>query len=776
MPKKSVFVRFLISYVLILSIPLGIGSIAYMKAGQIVEQESTRYNMAMLQQVRQVVDAQLMDMKQFALEITYNPNIQAMLEGTGDDVKQRQLVVKTLSDLFRYKSMNQFIDDVYIYFKNDDTIISPAGQWHPSFFYDNMYHYDDISYDQWYGYLKRQDGFNGYLPLQSMQAGKWPENVITYIQPLMWRSKVYAGNLVILINERKIYDLLKNIELANHGLIYVVDGQNNMIASTKNNYDNLTAPLTVPDAPGFNNMFGREGTVTANYDNEDVVASYATSYVTDWKYVSIVPTSIFMDKVEYIRTFTLWTMAVCLVIGLVLAYFLASKNYNPIKELIAMLSSKSNTVGEPTYKNEYDFIKEAITSTVDESQRIKDTLSSQRPMLRTNLLFRLIHGHVDSQGKDNISRSLELFDIQLISDKFAVMVMDIDDRSGFIKADSEYEWALVRFVTTNVMEELGNRVGRAYMVELNKDQLALLINFDDSNTAGAANIMMNIAQEAKIFWEREFNFFLTIGIGDVHEGIPSIETSYREAVTALNYKIIKGSHTIIYYGDIQQREQNYYYPLNIELQLINYIKAGEFEKAEGILNDILHENFIERNLPYRLIQCLFFDIMSTAIKTLNEIKVDYADIFGPVFNPVEQILECQTVEQMHDTIKNIYECICCYITDNRKSHNVELCKRIITYIEDHYDDVNLGVATIAEYFKLNPSYLSYFFKEQTDQNMTDYINSVRLRKAKELLHDNNLTINEIAKMIGYGTAARFIRVFKKGEGITPGEYRNSVAF
>jgi AraC-like DNA-binding protein len=60
--------------------------------------------------------------------------------------------------------------------------------------------------------------------------------------------------------------------------------------------------------------------------------------------------------------------------------------------------------------------------------------------------------------------------------------------------------------------------------------------------------------------------------------------------------------------------------------------------------------------------------------------------------------------------------------------------------------------------------------------MTDYINSVRLRKAKELLHDNNLTINEIAKMIGYGTAARFIRVFKKGEGITPGEYRNSVAF
>jgi AraC-like DNA-binding protein len=31
-------------------------------------------------------------------------------------------------------------------------------------------------------------------------------------------------------------------------------------------------------------------------------------------------------------------------------------------------------------------------------------------------------------------------------------------------------------------------------------------------------------------------------------------------------------------------------------------------------------------------------------------------------------------------------------------------------------------------------------------------------------------------MIGYGTAARFIRVFKKGEGVTPGEYRNSVAF
>lgn len=776
MRKRKVFTRFLVSYVLILVVPLGIGSVAYMKAGRIVEQESTRYNMAMLQQVRQVIDSQLTDMKQLAIEIAYNPSVQAMLTSGAEDEGQGQVVIKTLNDLFRYKTMNQFIYDFYVYFAKSDTIISPNGQWKPSFFYNGLYRYEDISYNDWYNYLKRQDGFCGYIPLKTVKVGKWPENIITYVQPIMWHSNTYSGNLFVLINERNIYDLLKNIELANHGVIYVVDGQNQLIASTVNNYDNLTAPISIPQAPVFKNMIGQDGILNIDYNGEKVVASYATSYVTDWKYVSIVPISFFMDKVEYIKSFTLWVMLICLAVGLLLAYLLAYRNYNPIKELVKILSARSKSMSQKACEDEYDFIKEIVESTIDESQNIQEALATQRPMLRANLLLRLMHGRVDSQKSENIVHALKLFDIKFISDEFAVMLIDIDDRSEYANNNSEYEWALARFITTNIMEEIGNRTTKSYMVEIDKTQLALLVNFDSSNIYDTKSIMESIANETKSILEREFKFFLTVGISNVHSGVLSIEKAYREALAALNYRIVKGSDSIIFYGDIKEDNQDYYYPLDVELQLINSMKAGEFEKANDILDNIFCKNFTDTNLPYRLIQCLFFDIMSTAIKVLNEIKIKYEDIFGSNFNPVEQILNCQTMEQMHSVTKNIYEQICKFINENRKSHNVQLKEKIMAYIDEHYSDMNLGVATIAEHFGLNPSYLSYFFKEQTNQNMTDYINSVRLKKAKELLLNENLTINKIAEMVGYGTAARFIRVFKKGEGITPGEYRNGLAF
>lgn len=72
---------------------------------------------------------------------------------------------------------------------------------------------------------------------------------------------------------------------------------------------------------------------------------------------------------------------------------------------------------------------------------------------------------------------------------------------------------------------------------------------------------------------------------------------------------------------------------------------------------------------------------------------------------------------------------------------------------------------------MNAKYLSSFFKEQTGENLSDYINRVRLSKAKLLLKGSNMTVNEAALKTGYNNCNTFIRVFKKYEGITPGKYK-----
>jgi two-component system response regulator YesN len=74
---------------------------------------------------------------------------------------------------------------------------------------------------------------------------------------------------------------------------------------------------------------------------------------------------------------------------------------------------------------------------------------------------------------------------------------------------------------------------------------------------------------------------------------------------------------------------------------------------------------------------------------------------------------------------------------------------------------------------LNPSYLSRFYKLSTGINLSHYIDSVRIEKAKQLLKSENLKIYKVAKAVGYETPASFTRFFKKIVGISPQEYLDS---
>jgi two-component system response regulator YesN len=74
-------------------------------------------------------------------------------------------------------------------------------------------------------------------------------------------------------------------------------------------------------------------------------------------------------------------------------------------------------------------------------------------------------------------------------------------------------------------------------------------------------------------------------------------------------------------------------------------------------------------------------------------------------------------------------------------------------------------------FFINPSYCSYLFKEKTGENFNDFVNRIRIEKAKELLKSSPEKVYKIAKTLGYDNTKYFFRVFKKVTGYTPEEYR-----
>jgi YesN/AraC family two-component response regulator len=98
-----------------------------------------------------------------------------------------------------------------------------------------------------------------------------------------------------------------------------------------------------------------------------------------------------------------------------------------------------------------------------------------------------------------------------------------------------------------------------------------------------------------------------------------------------------------------------------------------------------------------------------------------------------------------------------------------LIENVVETIDREYaSDISLEYC--ADLHGIHPRKLSIGFKQVTGLTYTDYLMRFRLDKAKELLLTTDDKINEIAKQVGY-LPPYFIRVFKKNEGVTPGQYR-----
>lgn len=97
-------------------------------------------------------------------------------------------------------------------------------------------------------------------------------------------------------------------------------------------------------------------------------------------------------------------------------------------------------------------------------------------------------------------------------------------------------------------------------------------------------------------------------------------------------------------------------------------------------------------------------------------------------------------------------------------------KKICEYIDSHYFE-NFSLMRLAEMSHMSVSHFSMLFKKTTGQTCLNYLNLVRITKAKELLQEPDLKIYEIADMAGYSSLPYFNRIFKQIVTITPVEYR-----
>ncbi len=179
-----------------------------------------------------------------------------------------------------------------------------------------------------------------------------------------------------------------------------------------------------------------------------------------------------------------------------------------------------------------------------------------------------------------------------------------------------------------------------------------------------------------------------------------------------------------------------------------------------------------RPCPHKILAA-FCDTMSKVLSELHQwkmITVNITDTYLQYCDAIEAYSEIN--ELIRFTVSFVQKLVPFHqYEENSDNRQIELAKQ---YIQEHFSE-NLKLENVAEQIYLAPSYFGVLFKKEVGESFSCYLTSVRIEKAKELLHDIRYNIAEIAGEVGYQDKRYFSRLFKEQVGVTPKEYRKIYA-
>ncbi|WP_282939710.1 helix-turn-helix domain-containing protein [Paenibacillus sp. RC67] len=763
--SRSVMTTWLISYISVLLVPIIISVIIYIATLRIVENEVNRSNELLLTQIEQAIDSKLKSLEQLTLEIAYNKKVTSFINVSAPLTDNDHFQLFNIAEDVRvFKMANDFISQLYVYYRNSNTVLSSYNRMNSETLYSVLRQTKDTKYEEWSDYFA-QKYIQGYTPVLNWTE-KGVEKSVMYARTILGDFPDSSGAVIMFV--MKDSKLLETIPPQANASVLIMDKQNRVVATNVGEQD-------IPSDLQYDMLTGAKGLLyEKGADGRKLALSYTTSDVTGWKYVSLIPADIYSEKMDFVKKVTLWSVFLCFLFGGIVTYLFLRKNYLPIRTLIESLSKKAG-VSFDIGSNEYVFFQAAMNNTFAEKEEVYQRLKQHHNAIRSHFLRRLLKGQID--GGVPLHESLAAHDIVLQSNQFAVLLFHVENYGKFDDSSEQprfdHKAQTLYFVITNVIEELAGADSPAYTVEMD-DVLACIINVNVGQQDSRKELQ-RIADSAKAFIKEHIHAELTVSISGVQQELVGIAQAYQEAMEAMEYRIVMGSGEIISYdemkdSDAERSRRTYDYPMHVEQQFIYFIKTGNVDKAQELLEQIFEKNVSGISMSVRMAQCLMFDLVSTMLKTIDEVNASSRKEFFDQADSIDRLMSCKTIKEMKIHINDVLLQVCEYINEEKKNHHKHFVEQIQAYVKEHFNEESLNISMIGGAFDLTPSYVSRLFKEYTGEALLDFINKTRLEEAKKLLIEQKYTVNEVAGKVGYSDVNTFLRIFKKFEGITPGKF------
>ncbi|PWV94543.1 helix-turn-helix protein [Paenibacillus cellulosilyticus] len=512
---------------------------------------------------------------------------------------------------------------------------------------------------------------------------------------------------------------------------------------------------------------------TADNIEERMVMNRLHSSVNNWEFVSGLQTGVAFSWMQFISRIWIVLGIATIVFSLAYTLFITKRNYRPIEQLVQLIQSRSDTravAGKGVANDEFAFIQKAIDRLIDENAlheaQVQETQLNRRKQAFATLLESDEPLHLEEWN-----RTLLRLDLPQTFEDGIAFVIEIDHYQAFErKYPSRSDQNLMKFSIANVLQEFVSTCGGKTWSEWNRKNRMTVVYLQ-----APAETRPPIAATLDSFrsWVgSHLGFTVTIGVGTPANQWEALRTSYRHAIFALQYKLSLGYDRVLFFRDAPKQRgpktHGYYGEMNRIAQELRLAKQDWSRTVERLFDDMREGDFSDDEILH-----LFEYFKSGLNQAMEELPHELSSFWkGSLLPEWHRAIERESMDEIAAAIVEICQQAQHSVAELVKTKSsAQTIHQIREYVEANYWSSELCLTHLSDKFNINSKYVSQLFKEHTGVNFADYLLTLRMERAKQLLASTDRPINDIASLVGYDLPLSFGRTFKKSVGMTPSDYR-----
>lgn len=261
----------------------------------------------------------------------------------------------------------------------------------------------------------------------------------------------------------------------------------------------------------------------------------------------------------------------------------------------------------------------------------------------------------------------------------------------------------------------------------------------------------------------------SMGLGLPVRAADKLNYSFRQAQTALSYKLLWGTGSVIAYRDLESIGKKGSLPSKEDMNRLEIlIGRMNIPGSSAAITDIFEKIKNNRQMSLESLQMLCMNIILHGTRRL---PADELNKFIPEdILSLEGIARFSSLELLRDRMISAIHEILRRQADKKQKVPKHVVSELTDYLNENYHK-EISLVDLSGRFFLSPQYLSQMFKEKTGDTYLNYLMGLRIDAAKKLLAQSDLKVYEICERVGYTDTTYFSRLFEKKAGCKPTEYR-----